>query len=1494
MDHSISVTLAANIANYQKSMAGASQISSDTLAAISRAFSGIQSTAEGALSSVSSSLNKTGDDMDATSDKSDNLASKVATGLVAAFVAATAAIGALTAKGLIAQEALAQLAISTDTSASKIGKFEEVAAQSNMTLGQFSSNLTALQKAMTDAAKSGDNSIFDTLGVKITDSNGALRDTTTVAIEAATAVNGLGSEAAKYDAAAKLGFSGKVQLLEDIANATTLVSGTTDDQAEAVVRLGKIWHDILPGGTSMWSDISKFLSNNLTPAMTQASISILDSKNKIVDAFNQIYGGGSKFQQLGDTIKTWGTDVSTWFAGVVKSATDASLSLAKYIAVQTGLGNPNATASSNATPAIPQQTPLTTGNSTVVETDAAKALRLEYEALMVTIKEKIALQTQETTNNATLTDGQRMLVKVTNDLTASGGAYTDSQKAQLTAQLNTLVADEKINATKATQRAADLKAFNDAQTWYAKTVTASATAKTTLDAENGSGDQINETRKQSITILQQLTTTGAKLTDAQKANIVTQRAALDAESDLIDAQKRDEALRDARLAQMVQEVDASQKQTQELTDQVKYYGLTATAVLQLKAAELERQLQNQTNDAVATRATQEILDQTQQQIDLQTKLTKMKADTQFWDSLESSAKSVFDSITTSGANTWAALRTSAEKLFFDWLYQMTIKQWIINIGTSISGASSVAGLVSSSAGASGSTLSGASSLLQVGKSAYDTYSNALGASLGTAVAGFGNLIGSSAISAFGAGMGLSASQAAAAAEAYTSAGMGTTASALTAGSTAGAAAGVVGGVGVGLLGGKLISGQYGSNATVVAGTAIGAAIGSIVPVLGTAIGAAIGGIIGGIGNRLFGMGDKTVTSQGVEGTLSTAGTTGDAYATWSQSGGLFRSDKSGIDRTALDPATVSTLNSGLGTIETSMVSLAKTLGVGTDSITDFSTKFNLVLTGDTTKDTATLTAFFQGVSDQIATGLVPALATFQASGETLTDTLVRVVGDYSAISLQLQTIGSSVQQAFGATGTAALSMTEQLVAAAGGIDALNTSTTYFATNFLTPAQQVAPIIADVTKQLGALGLAGITTNDQFSAAVLQLTQSGALATASGQAQYVALLALAPEFKQMTDYLTQAATDAAAAAQAASDAAAAAATAAAKQLADNQTALQGGVSDALTAAQNAIDAKKTTVTDAFNALMAGLASSVTTWTAKIADLQSLSDLVDGAKVGATSNSTSLASAQAQLQSVLAIAKASGVLPTADSIKDAVTAVTADTSSQFASLLDYQHSQQVSAQSLAGLSGVTDTQLTTAQKTLLALQNQQSAATAANTAQLAALDALSATETQQAQTALGTYKATLSVSAGIATLAASITALAKGATTDNPTGTGLSVEDLYETVLGRTGDSAGLAFWTKAFGDTIDSTEYAQFIAAAQPELDAKADGTWAQYLAAHGAGGTTSVGSSSDTMQAALDSLNTQMSSMQASMARTATSTQQLAQQFDNVSAGGNSLLTTTA
>lgn len=442
MAHAIEVHLSANVEKFNQGMAAAKKTSSDSVGFIAGIFNTVKSyfagmwdsvksffsnigdkagaawgsfkdAASGAFDKVLSMLpgvgkaaKDAGDEMEGAEKKSDGWISKIGKGIVAACAAAIVAISALTAKGLLIDAAFAKASIAGDIGAGTLSKFEDAAKRSGMSVAELGAAMTKFQDAMKEAAEGTGGKIFKDLGVSVKNSNNELLATDPTLIDFAKHVAAMSSEAEKYGAAAKVGFS--VQALEDIAHAATLASGTTDDQAAAVVRLQKIWHEVLPGGKSMWEDISTTLSNKLTPALTDASISILESKNKILDAFTQIYGGGSMFDKLSDKIKGWADGMAGYFAGVVKSATDASISMATYIAKVTGLGSPNIKAPSVGY--IPAATPLASGDTVKVVDPAVKKQIDDYNTASVAIKAKNDVTREEIATGQALGESRKQQI----------------------------------------------------------------------------------------------------------------------------------------------------------------------------------------------------------------------------------------------------------------------------------------------------------------------------------------------------------------------------------------------------------------------------------------------------------------------------------------------------------------------------------------------------------------------------------------------------------------------------------------------------------------------------------------------------------------------------------------------------------------------------------------------------------------------------------------------------------------------------------------------------------------------------------------------------------------------------------------------------------------------------------------------------------------------------------------------------------------------------
>ncbi|WP_426318862.1 hypothetical protein [Pseudoduganella sp. R-43] len=415
--------------------------------------------------------------------------------------------------------------------------------------------------------------------------------------------------------------------------------------------------------------------------------------------------------------------------------------------------------------------------------------------------------------------------------------------------------------------------------------------------------------------------------------------------------------------------------------------------------------------------------------------------------------------------------------------------------------------------------------ISTGKNIYDAITSGfagVGASMGAMVSTVGNFFGSSTISAFGAGMGMTASEAAAASAAYNGAGMAGLGSSVSAGSSVGAAAGAAAGIAGGVYGGRLVSGGYSAfggsgNSTVNAGTAIGAVVGSIVPVVGTAIGGLVGGLVGGAVNRLFGHKPKEVTGQGITGQFGPDGlANGQTYTDWYQKGGTFRSSKRGREIGVIDAGLQKALGDGFSAIKAVTADFATTLGLSVDQVTGYTKSLNLALTKDEAKNKELLAKLFTDMGDELALRLVPNIANFAAEGESANVTLQRLAGNFKVVDGVLATFGVTSQAAFGAVGVASLQARERLLSLAGGAEALANQTSFFAQNFLSKAEQIAPMQKALNEQMNALGLGGVKTNDQFKQAVLGLVSSGALATETGAKTYATLMQLAPAFKAVSD------------------------------------------------------------------------------------------------------------------------------------------------------------------------------------------------------------------------------------------------------------------------------------------------------------------------------------------------------------------------------------------
>ena len=346
--------------------------------------------------------------------------------------------------------------------------------------------------------------------------------------------------------------------------------------------------------------------------------------------------------------------------------------------------------------------------------------------------------------------------------------------------------------------------------------------------------------------------------------------------------------------------------------------------------------------------------------------------------------------------------------------------------------------------------------------------------------------------------------------------------------------------GIGGLGGLLVrnSGLTGETAGGTTGSASNIAqsmvsgpwaivLGGVYGLISTALDKITGGWVskttGKIANAIFG-GNTSVLDTGFTigsqslGSVVSNGVTASQYADTKKDGGWLHSDKkstvlSGLGAEADDQFTKVILG-----LRQTVVGAADALGLGGAAFVAQLDAFKVDLGKVSLKDLKgdelqeALETAFSKLGDQMALAGVAGLEQYRAVGEGYLETLARVANDYMQVSDVLTVLGKS----FNTTGLGAVALSESLITAAGDLETLTSNTSYFVQNFLTEAEQMAPITKSVNDAMGKLGVSGVTTVDQFK----QLVLAQDLNTSAGQAMYAQLIALAEPFKTVADYAAE--------------------------------------------------------------------------------------------------------------------------------------------------------------------------------------------------------------------------------------------------------------------------------------------------------------------------------------------------------------------------------------
>lgn len=239
-------------------------------------------------------------------------------------------------------------------------------------------------------------------------------------------------------------------------------------------------------------------------------------------------------------------------------------------------------------------------------------------------------------------------------------------------------------------------------------------------------------------------------------------------------------------------------------------------------------------------------------------------------------------------------------------------------------------------------------------------------------------------------------------------------------------------------------------------------------------------------------------------------------------------------------------------------------------------------------------------------------------------------------------------------------------------------------------------------------------------------------------------------------------------------------------------------------------------------------------------EALRSTLDGLTVAGTEKNDR-AAAQAQIQAALAIAKASGILPKADDLKNALSVIGKDSTGLFASQEDYLRDFYATKNGITDLAKITDKTLSAEERSLKALEGQ-----------VKQYDDMLQREQEQIDVLKGISTIGLSIEQAIQALHG-----AMGAAGANPYNSATSqISDAYKSSLGRAPDAAGLSYWqdraaggisTEAIIGSIKGSPEAQIQALYKDVFGRPADSAGLSYWIDRLKGGI-SLGSIRDTFE----------------------------------------------
>ncbi|MFI8616482.1 hypothetical protein ACIGHN_13355 [Acidovorax sp. NPDC077693] len=483
--------------------------------------------------------------------------------------------------------------------------------------------------------------------------------------------------------------------------------------------------------------------------------------------------------------------------------------------------------------------------------------------------------------------------------------------------------------------------------------------------------------------------------------------------------------------------------------------------------------------------------------------------TDLWSSVDRTAHDVWTNIWEGGSNVFKKLGQTIKATVLDLLYQLTVRPFIIQLGTSIFG--SGFGAAAQAAGGGGFNVMG--NIGNVVSAGMNLLTDGVSASIGTAFGKFAN-------SEMGAKLGLSYYDG----NAFAPTNLGSTV-----------------GTGLGMLGNGMMG--YGLSSMISGGYSVGG--GNTVNVLSGIASAFFGplaGVVGGLINRLFG---RKLADMGIEGEFGGAtGFDGRSYEFYK--GGLLRSDKTKYSD--LDPELEKALGDSFKGMRAQVAFFADTLGLSVDKLEEHVTSFKFSTQGlnaeqiqakfqeamatannelaeqvlgtwestsEKVRRTITRTEghgmdmvqYWEEVEETITQTTYKA-SEYAKEGEKAIDTLTRLATSLTTVNSIFDTLGYTLLDASLKGADAASKIAE----AFGGLDKMTAATSSYFLNYYSEDERRAVAYRQLDKQLDEIGIADVPKTRE---AYRRLAESQDLTTEAGRKAYAVLIQLSGVFAELT-------------------------------------------------------------------------------------------------------------------------------------------------------------------------------------------------------------------------------------------------------------------------------------------------------------------------------------------------------------------------------------------